>query len=310
MAGSVHPRRTRVVSALRGGILAPMPSLRTLPRDLQTFAKYHLVRRSVTYPAQEDTLGIVPLAFDLDAYVARLRAYDPARFEVTTEASIDYCGRAHPILSLRSRAPAEKTLLVLAGVHGNEHAGLLAVPRILDAWATLTVRLVVVTPVNPVGAAELSRYNAEGYDVNRDFVRFATPEARVVRAVHERERPDFVVSLHEGPQDATFFFANRFVDDARARLLLDALAAGGTLLAEKDYFGMRLDPPGLSPSSPANRALMKLWASTLRMKTSIAYAEDRGVPEVLLESSWRLADEATRVRAHVDLVAAVAKTLA
>lgn len=290
-----------------------MPSLRTLPRDLRTFAKYHLVRRSVTYPAQEETLGIVPLAFDLDTYVARIRAHDPARFEVTTEATVDYRGRAHPILSLRSRAPAKKTLLVLAGVHGNEHAGLLAIPRVLEAWEAggrEGVRLVVVTPVNPVGAAELSRYNAEGYDVNRDFVRFATPEARAVRAVHERERPDFVVSLHEGPQDATFFFANRLVDDKLARTLLEALAAGGTVLAEKDYFGMRLDPPGLSPSSPANRALMKLWASTLKMKTSIAYAEDRGVPEVLLESSWRLADEAARVRAHVDLVVAVARTLA
>lgn len=287
-----------------------MPSLRTLPRDLQMFAKYHLVRRSVTYPAQEDTLGIVPLAFDLDAYVARLHAHDPARFEVTTEASIDYRGRPHPILTIRSRGPADKTLLVLAGVHGNEHAGLLAVPHVLDAWDRDRVRLVVVTPVNPVGAAELSRYNAEGYDVNRDFVRFATPEARVVRAVHERERPDFVVSLHEGPQNATFFFANRFVGAALARTLLDALAAGGTALAERDYFGMRLEPPGLSPSSPANRALMKLWASTLKMKTSIAYAEDRGVPEVLLESSWRLADEAARVRAHVDLVGAVAETLA
>ena len=55
-----------------------------------------------------------------------------------------------------------KTLLVLAGVHGNEHAGLLAVPRLLEKWTEDAVRLVVITPVNPVGAAELSRYNADG----------------------------------------------------------------------------------------------------------------------------------------------------
>jgi hypothetical protein len=286
-----------------------MPSLATLPRDFLRFAKYHLVRRPATYPAPEDDLGIVPLAFDLDRYVAAVRAFDGDRFEVRTEASRTYRGRAHPILSARSRRDAKRTLLVLAGVHGNEHAGLLAVPHILDRWSSERVRLVVVTPVNPVGAAHLSRYNAEGYDINRDFVRFDTPEARLVRDVYERERPDFVISLHEGPQDATFMFANRFVGAALARTLLAALAEGGTVLAERDYFGLRLDPRGLSASTPAAEALTWLWAQTLAMKATIAYSEDRGIPEIVLESSWRLPDEATRVRAHVDLVAAVARSL-
>ncbi|MGZ3418874.1 MAG: DUF2817 domain-containing protein [Polyangiales bacterium] len=286
-----------------------MPSLATLPQDLAHFAKYHLVRRSVTYPAREKDLGIVPLAFDLARYLDSIRAVDGEGWEVRTEASVDYRGRAHPILSVRSRRPAQKTLLVLAGVHGNEHAGLLAVPKILEQWESDRVRLVVVTPVNPVGAAELSRYNAEGYDVNRDFVRFYTPEARLVRALYDRERPDFVISLHEGPQDATFMFANRYVDDALARTLLEALAKGGTLLAEKDYFGLRLDPPGLSPASRVSQSVDWLWARTLGMKATIAYSADRGIPELVLESSWRLPDESARVRAHVDLVTAVARAL-
>lgn len=286
-----------------------MPSLATLPQDLARFAKYHLVRRPVTYPAPEADLGIVPLAFDLDRYVDTLRASDGDRFEVRTEASVSYRGRAHPILSVRSRPHANKTLLVLAGVHGNEHAGLLAIPRILEQWSSERVRLVVVTPVNPVGAAELSRYDAEGYDINRDFVRFYTPEARVVRDVYARERPDFVISLHEGPQDATFMFTNRFVDAALARTLLDALSAGGTILAEKDYFGLRLHPRGLSASTPAGEALTWLWARTLGMKTTLSYSDDHRIPEITLESSWRLPDESARVRAHVDLVAALSRAL-
>jgi hypothetical protein len=286
-----------------------VPSLATLPRDLATFAKYHLVRRTAKHPAREEDLGIVPLAFDLERYVASLRAFEGDRFEVKTEAEVPYDGRRHPILVVRSKAPADETVLVLAGVHGNEHAGLLAVPRILERWIEERVRLVVVTPVNPVGAAELSRYNAEGYDINRDFVRFYTPEARLVRDVCERERPDFVVSLHEGPQDATFMFANRFVTDEVARELLGAMKDGGTVLAETDYFGLRLDPPGLSASTAAARALTTLWAKVLGMKTSIAWSEDRGVPELVLESSWRLSEEDARVRAHVDLVMAVASHL-
>lgn len=291
-----------------------MTSLSKLRRDLALFAKYHLVRRSATYPARERDLGIVPLGFELDRYVDAIRAFDGDRFEVKTEATIGYRDRAHPILSVRTRSAAPKTLLVLAGVHGNEHAGLLAVPRILERFdlrerGSERVRLVVVTPVNPVGAAELSRLDGAGYDVNRDFVRFETPEARVVRDVYDRERPDFVISLHEGPQDATFMFTNRHVDGALARTLLDALAAEGTVLAEKDYFGLRLRPPGLSSSSPASRAVEWLWARTLGMKATIAYSQDRGIPEIVLESSWRLPDEGARVRAHVTLVTAVARAL-
>jgi succinylglutamate desuccinylase/aspartoacylase family protein len=286
-----------------------MPSLATLRKDLSKFARYHLVRRAETYPARETELGIVPLPFDLDRYVETVRAFDGPSFEVSTEATVTYRDRAHPILSVRSRGASSKTLLVLAGVHGNEHAGLLAVPPILEAWREEGARLVVVTPVNPVGAAELSRFNAEGYDVNRDFVRFGTPEARLVRDIYERERPDFVISLHEGPQDATFMFTNRFVAEPLARALCDALAEGGTVLAEKDYFGLRLDPPGLSPSSASGRALTSLWAGVLKMKATIAYSEDRRIPEIVLESSWRVADEAARVRPHVDLVAAVAQRI-
>lgn len=286
-----------------------MPSLATLPRDLAKFAKYHLVRRAVKYPAREDELGIVPLSFDLDRYVETIRGFEGDAWEVRTEATVDYRRRAHPILSVRSRRPAHKTLLVLAGVHGNEHAGLLAVPRILEQWASERVRLVVLTPSNPVGAAELSRYNAEGYDINRDFVRFDTPEARLIRAMYDRERPDFVVSLHEGPQDATFMFANRLVDAGLARTLLDALARGGTALADKDYFGLRLDPPGLSAATRASLGVEWIWARTLGMKATIGYSADRGIPELVLESSWRLPDESTRVRAHVDLVEAVARAL-
>lgn len=254
-------------------------------------------------------MGSVPLVFDPDRYVARIRAFDGERFQVATEATVPFHDRAHPILSVRSRASAAKTLLVLAGVHGDERAGVLAVPSILEAWSADEVRLVVITPVNPVGAAEHSRRNAGGHDINRDFVRFATPEARVVRDVYERERPDFVISLHEGPQSGTFMFANRCVDRALAHAFCAALAAGGTVLAQRDYFGLRLRHPGLSPSTPTMRAVWKLGALALRQQASIAYSEDRGVPEIVLEGPSWMTDEAARVRPHVDLVAAVAAAL-
>ena len=148
-------------------------------------------------------------------------------------------------------------------------------------------------------------FNGEGYDINRDFVRFATPEARLVRRVIEALRPTFIVSLHEGPQDATFFFANPEVGEERSARLARRLAAAGTPLATRDYFGRVLSPPGVAGPSLAIRALTFAWASLLSMQATQGYASRLGIPELTLESSWRSRDQAARLAAHVAMVLAV-----
>lgn len=284
--------------------------------DLRLFAKYHLIRRVHDHPAREEALGLVSLGYDPAAFEAELRTRGD-RFEVREETRIDYRGTHRPVLSARSpnHASARRKLLVLSGVHGNEQAGILCIPALLDRYheageVFANVALHVLTPVNPIGAAELSRYQADGYDINRDFVRFDTEEARVVRRTIDEVQPDFVVSLHEGPQDATFMFATEHVEAALARRLLAALEAGGTLLAERDYFGARLDPNGLSPSTPVIRAILRLWAATIGMRATSAYCATRGIPELTLESSWRGTEPASRLRPHVDLCLAVCRELA
>ncbi len=287
-----------------------MASLRSFASDLRHFAKYHLKRRVFDHPAREHELGLVELPFE-DAELADSLRRLSDRYDVDRVEGIEYGGRSHPIFVVTSRRKDNRrALLVLSAVHGNERAGLLAVPEILQRFDEESVRLIVVAPVNPVGAAELSRYNGDGFDVNRDFVRFETREAQIVRDVFEREKPDFVVSLHEGPQDDTFMFLNRYVDLELAGRLADAIERGGSTLATKDYFGRTLHPPGVAPMSTAVWAVSWLWAATLRMKATGMWCDDRGVPEITLESSWRNPDRETRVRPHVDLVAAIAHELA
>jgi hypothetical protein len=118
-----------------------------------------------------------------------------------------------------------------------------------------------------------------------------------------------VVSLHEGPQDATFMFANRAVDPALAARLLEAMEAGGVTLATTDYFGRTLAPAGYAPLGPIAYGLSWIWARTLGMMATGMYADARRVPELTLESSWRLPSREARVRAHVELVLAVAREL-
>jgi hypothetical protein len=298
---------TMPARARAGGYTAAVPTL----AEIRLFAQYHLLRRVHDHPARESELGVVSLGYDPAAFETEIRAAAD-RFEVREVARVAYRDATRPIFSVSSRnaATAERKLLVLSGVHGNEQAGIVCVPEILARYHAererfADVALEVLTPVNPIGAAELSRFNAEGYDINRDFVRFDTLEARAVRAAFDARRPDFVVSLHEGPQDASFMFANEHVTPEIAARLLRTLETGGTELAKTDYFGSRLTPPGLSPSTRASRAVLRLWAGTLGMMASNAFSATRGVPELTLESSWRSTDRASRVRGHVNLCLAV-----
>jgi hypothetical protein len=280
--------------------------------ELRAFVDLHLKQRAHDWPAPDEGLGVVPIGYEPEAFEREVRTFED-RYDIVEEARLAYRGTSRPMLSVSSRnaASARARLLVVSGIHGNEQAGILCIPSILERFdpdGPVAVR--VLTPTNPVGAAETSRFNADGYDINRDFIRFNTEEARVVRRTFEDFRPDFVLSLHEGPQDAAFLFANPHVDPALARRMLAALEAGGTTLATKDYFGLRLDPPGLSASTPVQRRVLRVWEATLKMMAVNAYAAKLGLPELTLESGWRSPDREARVRAHVDLTLALAADLA
>lgn len=277
--------------------------------DVRAFVRLHLRQRAFDYPARDEDLGVVSLGYAPEAFEETIRGYGD-RYDVSEVARLAYGGATRPMLSVSSRtANATKRLLVVSGIHGNEQAGIVSVPDILERYDSERVALRVLAPVNPVGAAEFSRFNGDGYDINRDFLQFRTEEARAVRAAFDEFRPDFVASLHEGPQAAVFMFANEHVDGGLARRLLAALEACGTTLATKDYFGFRLRPPGLSASSPFQRGVLRVWEAGFKMQAVNAFAAARGIPEVTLETGWRSDDAAGRVRAHVELVVALVREL-
>jgi len=283
-----------------------VPSL----EDVRAFARLHLKERAYDYPARDEDLGVVSLGYDPDAFAATIKSFSD-RYDVVEAARVSYQGVSRPMLSVSTLGVGRKRLLVVSGIHGNEQAGIVSVPEVLERYdRDGPVALRVLTPVNAIGAAELSRFNADGYDINRDFIRFRTEEARLVRDVVDGFRPDFVLSLHEGPQDAAFMFANACVDIAMAKRLLAALEGVGTTLATKDYLGLPLKPPGLSASSPFQRIVLRVWEAGFKMQAVNAFAAARGIPEVTLETGWRSPDADARTRAHVELVLALARELA
>jgi len=103
---------------------------------------------------------------------------------------------------------------------------------------------VFVPMLNPDGAELFQRENALGIDVNRDARQLATPEARALKSVRDRVRPDFGFNLHDqgarvlaGPRGrqvgiallAPPFSEDRSYNDVRSRARLVASVIAHTL---------------------------------------------------------------------------------
>lgn len=99
-------------------------------------------------------------------------------------------------------------VLAWSQMHGDESTasmGLLDLMSWLGALDADSVRdrlltgitLTLVPMLNPDGAELFQRHNALGVDINRDARRLSTPEARALKDLHDRLRPDFGFNLHD-----------------------------------------------------------------------------------------------------------------
>ncbi|MEE2664174.1 MAG: succinylglutamate desuccinylase/aspartoacylase family protein [Myxococcota bacterium] len=289
------------------GLVAHLPGCRQLGLGV----KYFLTPCAGDGPERnaDFELNLPPL--DLDAFYAELRALE-ATFDVEEVGRVRYRGRDDPQYWIRRPGPeGAPRMLIVAGVHGDERAALLAVPRVLAELAAERSTqervgaphwdLSVLLPVNPVGLAHTSRYNAAGCDLNRDFGDFANEETRTVREVVERLKPDLVVAPHEGPQDGFFLIATADADPELAHRAVDAVANAGIPLARKSFLGLALGSPGLSLEG-ARIAAAKRWLGLGSLGT---YMESLGVGTLTTESSWDSEDFGARIRSHVIAIQAI-----
>lgn len=122
-------------------------------------------------------------------------------------------GRAINTLSF---GKGRRTILLMAGVHGDEKSGVLMVRRLLSklraaAPETLKQRIVVMPVANPDAFKAANRRNARDIDINRNFPTrdfhdnkkksggtepASEPETRAILDVVERAKPYLIISLH------------------------------------------------------------------------------------------------------------------
>ncbi|HVS12464.1 MAG TPA: M14 family zinc carboxypeptidase [Thermoanaerobaculia bacterium] len=70
-----------------------------------------------------------------------------------------------------------------------------AQPEAAHVLERLTLRMIPM--LNPDGAERYQRRNAQGIDVNRDALRLATPEGRLLKEIRDRYRPELGINLHD-----------------------------------------------------------------------------------------------------------------
>lgn len=150
--------------------------------------------------------------FDYDAFLSDFRAAATARgFACETIVHIngdpiDVWTRKAAPLSGGGRAPR---LFVSSGIHGDEPAGPAALLRYLQESDALShdIDWVLIPALNPAGLRLGTRENADGIDLNRDFLDQSTPEvAALVRWYSaQRTSPDAHFSLHEDWEASGFY---------------------------------------------------------------------------------------------------------
>jgi hypothetical protein len=131
-------------------------------------------------------------------------------------------------------------VLLWSQMHGDEATATMALADIL-AWMTASggdgirdriassLTVMMIPMLNPDGAERFQRENAAGIDINRDARRLSTPEARALKAVHDRFKPDFGFNLHD--------------QNARTRVGRAGLQAAIALLAPAGDSARSYPPP-------------------------------------------------------------------
>lgn len=210
-----------------------------------------------------------------------------------TLGQIRYGASSLPLWVLRKPAlnPVAKTICLMAGLHGNEPAGvqaLLALAQDMQARpaAFAAHRYVIVPLANPWGWERDLRHNGDNRDAARQFVEGSAQEATLLKNLFAAERCDLLVDLHEDRfHDGFYLLAYGESDRAGVEKTLRAIETGtGVRRASVGDAGvLQFAPDGFSGIV---RTTAPLWARL------------NGVPHAFIVETHDALSLAQRVAIH------------
>lgn len=275
-------------------------------KQISLFKKFYLNSRAANGPEKQQEFAMHLEDVDIEAYNRRLQA---SVFDSKVIQTVGYDNKDFRIFQLDwGRVDSNKRLLILAGVHGNEIAGSLAVLDILediqqhvDQYKDWSVR--IVAPVNPVGVVCQSRYDQNGYDLNRDFKDFHTVGARLQRDVVTEFKPTIVVTMHESPDEGFYMFSEGKLSQTFKQSIADTLTKANIPLAKTNFLHMKLKN-GMWEKPKIIFALQRI----LGIYTLGRYLYEHNIPTLTTESTWSEKDMLSRRIPHMLVVRAILKT--
>jgi hypothetical protein len=250
-----------------------------------------------------------PAVRDLVSALEVLQAADAdsAHLLLTEIGRVTYPGFIAPIwrVAYRPFQTDLKHVLILAGVHGNEPAGveyvlsLIERLRAVPGSATL-FDMDIIPMINPWGWVHELPVTRGRIDIANDFTRFDSPEARILRRFLREKRYDLVLDLREDPL-ATGFYLRRYAlgDTEGSTRIVDRIRTAGYPI-ESDPGGMFLKPQNGITDIP-------LWGLTFlrltRQLTVAGYLRQNvssGVFTVVTPATLPIADRIAMQRMAVE----------
>jgi len=125
-----------------------------------------------------------------------------------TPEKVGYSLENRPVFLLRKGTGPTKVFL-WSQMHGDEATGTMALFDLMnfleqkDNHTEVRDRILkectlfIAPMINPDGAERFTRRNAQGIDINRDFLKQQTPEAKLLRRLRDEISPDFGFNLHD-----------------------------------------------------------------------------------------------------------------
>ncbi|WP_164848298.1 DUF2817 domain-containing protein [Halobacteriovorax sp. HLS] len=158
-------------------------------------------------------------------------------------------------------ATPRKKVVITAGVHGNESAGVVTSlefikKNIYNPHVRNNFDIVIIPYLNPGGLKNNSRRLNNNIDLNRTFKKSAEQRVtNILRSTHEDEHFDLSLDLHEAPTRDKFFIIKSEVDDNY--LTKNVLSNIDTNYLVTDKLGQY---PGEMMSATSNKKAYDLYA--------------------------------------------------